>query len=45
MRTATADVAIERGRNLGPRGYGAAIEQRLGRDQYAGEAVTALAGL
>jgi hypothetical protein len=45
MRTAAANVAVERRRDLGSRGRGVAIEQCLCRDQYAGEAIAALAGL
>ena len=45
MRAAAADIAVERGRDFGPRRRRILVEQRLGRDQDAGEAVAALAGL
>src|SRR5262249_51213775 len=45
VRTAAADIAIERLRNLRARGLGVLVEQRLGRDQNPGQAIAALAGL
>src|ERR1700755_2373387 len=45
MRAAAADVAVERFRDLGARGFRIAVEQRFGRDDDAGEAIAALPGL
>src|SRR4029077_20756205 len=45
MGTAAADVSVERLRNLRARGFGVFIEQRLSRNQDAGKAIAALAGL
>src|SRR5262249_49097695 len=42
VRSAAADIAIKRRRDLGAGGRGIAVEQRLGRDQYAREAIPAL---
>lgn len=45
MRTAATDITAERRCSLGPRRCWIVVEQRFCRDQYAGEAVAALAGL
>src|SRR5262245_65759400 len=45
MRTASADIAIERLRNFHARRLRILVQQGLRRDQDAGEAISALAGL
>src|SRR5271169_6907228 len=45
MRSAAADIVVERGGNLRARRREIFVKQRLGRDQDAGETVTALTGL
>ena len=45
MRAAAADIAVERLRDLAARRLRVFVEQRLGRDQDARQAIAALAGL
>src|SRR5207244_10177977 len=45
MAAAAADVVVECGGDLGPRRRRVIVEQGLGRDQDAGEAIAALPGL
>ena len=45
MAAATADIVVERGGDLGARRRRVTVEQRLRRDQDAGQTIAALAGL